>query len=101
MRGREQSGLRAPWGSVGWGCPGSRAVAAAPAAVLVAFFRMPRVTHGWHRDWRVGRSRGCHGCPPTVSSWQAEEVQQQIIRDTFHLVLKRDDHICNFLECGR
>ncbi|KAI1235301.1 hypothetical protein IHE44_0002944 [Lamprotornis superbus] len=30
----------------------------------------------------------------------AEEVQQQIIRDTFHLVLKRDDHICNFLECG-
>ncbi|NXM88742.1 AP3S2 protein, partial [Oenanthe oenanthe] len=31
----------------------------------------------------------------------AEEVQQQIIRDTFHLVLKRDDHICNFLECGR
>ncbi|NXH89828.1 AP3S2 protein, partial [Edolisoma coerulescens] len=42
-----------------------------------------------------------HGCPPTVSSWQAEEVQQQIIRDTFHLVLKRDDHICNFLECGR
>ncbi|KFO53438.1 AP-3 complex subunit sigma-2, partial [Corvus brachyrhynchos] len=42
-----------------------------------------------------------HGCPPTVSSWQAAEVQQQIIRDTFHLVLKRDDHICNFLECGR
>ncbi|NXH34074.1 AP3S2 protein, partial [Myiagra hebetior] len=42
-----------------------------------------------------------HGCPPTVSSRQAEEVQQQIIRDTFHLVLKRDDHICNFLECGR
>ncbi|KAF1665872.1 AP-3 complex subunit sigma-2, partial [Aptenodytes patagonicus] len=30
----------------------------------------------------------------------AEEVQQQIIRETFHLVLKRDDHICNFLECG-
>ncbi|NXT16034.1 AP3S2 protein, partial [Prunella fulvescens] len=41
------------------------------------------------------------GCPRTVSSRQAEEVQQQIIRDTFHLVLKRDDHICNFLECGR
>ncbi|NWH82350.1 AP3S2 protein, partial [Piaya cayana] len=31
----------------------------------------------------------------------AEEVQQQIIRETFHLVLKRDEHICNFLECGR
>ncbi|NXP68972.1 AP3S2 protein, partial [Chloropsis cyanopogon] len=49
----------------------------------------------------VTRSRGSHGCPRTVSSRQAEEVQQQIIRDTFHLVLKRDDHICNFLECGR
>ncbi|NWH84637.1 AP3S2 protein, partial [Aegithalos caudatus] len=42
-----------------------------------------------------------HGRPRTVSPRQAEEVQQQIIRDTFHLVLKRDDHICNFLECGR
>ncbi|NXU47886.1 AP3S2 protein, partial [Turnix velox] len=39
-----------------------------------------------------------HGCPWLA---QAEEVQQQIIRETFHLVLKRDDHICNFLECGR
>uniref|UniRef100_A0A8B9E7W2 Adaptor related protein complex 3 subunit sigma 2 n=1 Tax=Anser cygnoides TaxID=8845 RepID=A0A8B9E7W2_ANSCY len=28
------------------------------------------------------------------------EVQQQLIRETFHLVLKRDEHICNFLECG-
>uniref|UniRef100_A0A8C0FEB5 Adaptor related protein complex 3 subunit sigma 2 n=1 Tax=Bubo bubo TaxID=30461 RepID=A0A8C0FEB5_BUBBB len=35
-----------------------------------------------------------------LASLQAEEVQQQIIRETFHLVLKRDDHICNFLECG-
>lgn len=41
------------------------------------------------------------GAHPPLSSRQAEEVQQQIIRDTFHLVLKRDDHICNFLECGR
>ncbi|KAL2300877.1 hypothetical protein Nmel_013771, partial [Mimus melanotis] len=57
-------------------------------------------------DGRGQRGRGSrggtstHGCPPTASSRQAEEVQQQIIRDTFHLVLKRDDHICNFLECG-
>ncbi|NXL72440.1 AP3S2 protein, partial [Leptocoma aspasia] len=44
-----------------------------------------------------------HGKPRLVRLYQhlAEEVQQQIIRDTFHLVLKRDDHICNFLECGR
>ncbi|NXY55036.1 AP3S2 protein, partial [Callaeas wilsoni] len=44
-----------------------------------------------------------HGKPRLVRFYQhlAEDVQQQIIRDTFHLVLKRDDHICNFLECGR
>ncbi|NWU83267.1 AP3S2 protein, partial [Onychorhynchus coronatus] len=44
-----------------------------------------------------------HGKPRLVRFYQhlAEEAQQQIIRDTFHLVLKRDDHICNFLECGR
>ncbi|KFO73775.1 AP-3 complex subunit sigma-2, partial [Cuculus canorus] len=44
-----------------------------------------------------------HGKPRLVRFYQrlAEEVQQQIIRETFHLVLKRDEHICNFLECGR
>uniref|UniRef100_A0A8C2PCV2 AP complex mu/sigma subunit domain-containing protein n=1 Tax=Capra hircus TaxID=9925 RepID=A0A8C2PCV2_CAPHI len=31
---------------------------------------------------------------------QPEEIQQQIVRETFHLVLKRDDNICNFLEGG-
>ncbi|NXF50571.1 AP3S2 protein, partial [Oceanites oceanicus] len=43
-----------------------------------------------------------HGKPRLVRFYQhlAEEVQQQIIREIFHLVLKRDDHICNFLECG-
>ncbi|XP_053934087.1 AP-3 complex subunit sigma-2 isoform X2 [Cuculus canorus] len=43
-----------------------------------------------------------HGKPRLVRFYQrlAEEVQQQIIRETFHLVLKRDEHICNFLECG-
>ncbi|XP_041074710.1 arpin-like isoform X3 [Polyodon spathula] len=29
-----------------------------------------------------------------------EDMQQQIIRETFHLVSKRDDNICNFLEGG-
>ncbi|NXO17346.1 AP3S2 protein, partial [Oriolus oriolus] len=42
-----------------------------------------------------------HGKPRLGRFYQHQEVQQQIIRDTFHLVLKRDDHICNFLECGR
>ncbi|XP_077935004.1 AP-3 complex subunit sigma-2 isoform X3 [Halichoerus grypus] len=31
---------------------------------------------------------------------EPEEIQQQIVRETFHLVLKRDDNICNFLEGG-
>lgn len=28
-------------------------------------------------------------------------MQQQIIQETFHLVSKRDDNVCNFLEGGR
>lgn len=30
----------------------------------------------------------------------SEEVQQQIIRESFHLVSRRDDNTCNFLEGG-
>ncbi|XP_028350721.1 AP-3 complex subunit sigma-2 isoform X2 [Physeter macrocephalus] len=43
-----------------------------------------------------------HGKPRLVRFYQRfpEEIQQQIIRETFHLVLKRDDNICNFLEGG-
>ncbi|NXL03319.1 AP3S1 protein, partial [Mesembrinibis cayennensis] len=29
-----------------------------------------------------------------------EDAQQQIIRETFHLVSKRDENVCNFLEGG-
>lgn len=32
---------------------------------------------------------------------QNEEMQQQIIKETFQLVSKRDDNVCNFLEGGR
>ena len=28
-------------------------------------------------------------------------MQQQIVRETFQLVSKRDDNVCNFLEGGR
>ena len=31
---------------------------------------------------------------------QPEEEQQQIVRETFQLVSKRDDNVCNFLEGG-
>ncbi|XP_045853848.1 AP-3 complex subunit sigma-1-like [Meles meles] len=30
----------------------------------------------------------------------SEDTQQQIIRETFHLVSKRDENVCNFLEGG-
>jgi AP-3 complex subunit sigma len=30
----------------------------------------------------------------------AEDMQQQIIKETFHLVSRRDDNVCNFLEGG-
>nr|CAB3222297.1 AP-3 complex subunit sigma-2-like [Phallusia mammillata] len=30
----------------------------------------------------------------------SEDVQQQIIRETFHLVSRRDDNVCSFLEGG-
>ncbi len=32
---------------------------------------------------------------------QNEDMQQQIIKETFQLVSKRDDNVCNFLEGGR
>ena len=32
---------------------------------------------------------------------QNEAMQQQIIKETFQLVSKRDDNVCNFLEGGR
>lgn len=31
---------------------------------------------------------------------QNEDLQQQIIKETFQLVSKRDDNVCNFLEGG-
>lgn len=30
-----------------------------------------------------------------------EDLQQQIIKETFQLVSKRDENVCNFLEGGR
>uniref|UniRef100_A0A803W0I7 Adaptor related protein complex 3 subunit sigma 1 n=1 Tax=Ficedula albicollis TaxID=59894 RepID=A0A803W0I7_FICAL len=36
----------------------------------------------------------------TAKSPKSEDTQQQIIRETFHLVSKRDENVCNFLEGG-
>ncbi|KAG8575335.1 hypothetical protein GDO81_009525 [Engystomops pustulosus] len=43
-----------------------------------------------------------HGKPRFMRFYQhfPEEMQQQIVRETFHLVSKRDDNVCNFLEGG-
>lgn len=43
-----------------------------------------------------------HGKPRLSKFYQyyPEDLQQQIIRETFHLVSKRDDNVCNFLEGG-
>lgn len=35
-----------------------------------------------------------------VFFFQNEDMQQQIIKETFQLVSKRDDNVCNFLEGG-
>ena len=35
-----------------------------------------------------------------ISHTQTESEQQQIIKETFQLVSKREDHVCNFLEGG-
>ncbi|XP_059102809.1 AP-3 complex subunit sigma-1 isoform X3 [Peromyscus eremicus] len=52
---------------------------------------------------RPGRSVQCvsiwkHRKPRMTS--KSEDTQQQIIRETFHLVSKRDENVCNFLEGG-
>ncbi|XP_064472072.1 AP-3 complex subunit sigma-2-like isoform X1 [Ornithodoros turicata] len=43
-----------------------------------------------------------HGKPRLTKFYQfyPEDSQQQIIRETFQLVSKRDDNVCNFLEGG-
>ncbi|XP_066448866.1 AP-3 complex subunit sigma-2 isoform X2 [Eleutherodactylus coqui] len=43
-----------------------------------------------------------HGKPRFMRFYQhfPEDMQQQIVRETFHLVSKRDDNVCNFLEGG-
>ncbi|XP_078490487.1 AP-3 complex subunit sigma-1 isoform X3 [Ciona intestinalis] len=43
-----------------------------------------------------------HGKPRLLRFYQhyTEEQQQQIVRETFHLVSRRDDDVCSFLEGG-
>jgi AP-3 complex subunit sigma len=43
-----------------------------------------------------------HGKPRLIKFFThyGEDMQQQIVRETFHLVSKRDDNVCNFLEGG-
>ncbi|XP_039247701.1 AP-3 complex subunit sigma-1-like [Styela clava] len=43
-----------------------------------------------------------HGKPRLAKFFQhySEDEQQQIVRETFHLVSRRDDNVCSFLEGG-
>eukprot|EP00058_Branchiostoma_floridae_P022181 XP_002607671.1 hypothetical protein BRAFLDRAFT_82886 [Branchiostoma floridae] len=43
-----------------------------------------------------------HGKPRLIKFFQHynEDMQQQIVRETFHLVSKRDENVCNFQEGG-
>uniref|UniRef100_A0A672V932 Adaptor related protein complex 3 subunit sigma 1 n=2 Tax=Strigops habroptila TaxID=2489341 RepID=A0A672V932_STRHB len=43
-----------------------------------------------------------HGKPRLSKFYHrySEDTQQQVIRETFHLVSKRDENVCNFLEGG-
>ncbi|CAF0935226.1 unnamed protein product [Didymodactylos carnosus] len=43
-----------------------------------------------------------HGKPRLIKFFEhyTEDIQQQIVRETYHLVSKRDDNVCNFLEGG-
>ncbi|XP_009332741.1 PREDICTED: AP-3 complex subunit sigma-1 [Pygoscelis adeliae] len=52
--------------------------------------------------FRVEGQHDFQESPPTGQPGQAksEDTQQQIIRETFHLVSKRDENVCNFLEGG-
>ena len=49
-----------------------------------------------------GDPQNNHGKPRLSKFYQpySEDTQQQIIRETFHLVSKRDENVCNFLEGG-
>ncbi|KAG8516347.1 Arpin, partial [Galemys pyrenaicus] len=67
--------------------------------------RLVRFYQRFHLSPRLSAWMGCGFSDiPTDSPYsfipQPEEIQQQIVRETFHLVLKRDDNICNFLEGG-
>ncbi|CDW55852.1 AP 3 complex subunit sigma 2 [Trichuris trichiura] len=43
-----------------------------------------------------------HGKPRLLKFFESvpEEVQQQLVRETFQLLSKRDENVCNFLEGG-
>ncbi|VVD00864.1 unnamed protein product [Leptidea sinapis] len=53
--------------------------------------------------WRAIRQpsrRSVSICSYSAAQYSNEDMQQQIIKETFQLVSKRDDNVCNFLEGG-
>ncbi|XP_059693149.1 AP-3 complex subunit sigma-1 isoform X3 [Haemorhous mexicanus] len=49
---------------------------------------------------RRGEGDGALTADVRLRTKLSEDTQQQIIRETFHLVSKRDENVCNFLEGG-
>ncbi|TKC37331.1 hypothetical protein EI555_003877, partial [Monodon monoceros] len=64
-------------------------------------------TADYHKQLSISRhlattwhaATGSHGSPKFYQPY-SEDTQQQIIRETFHLVSQRDENVCNFLEGG-
>ncbi|XP_010125695.1 PREDICTED: uncharacterized protein LOC104485132, partial [Chlamydotis macqueenii] len=62
-----------------------------------------RCFNGENGCWRTRRSNKQSHFFWKLSEYYentSEDTQQQIIRETFHLVSKRDENVCNFLEGG-
>uniref|UniRef100_A0A3Q3M5Q8 Adaptor related protein complex 3 subunit sigma 2 n=1 Tax=Labrus bergylta TaxID=56723 RepID=A0A3Q3M5Q8_9LABR len=53
-----------------------------------------------HSTRQHNSKRWRFSCSYFPFSYLREDMQQQIIRETFHLVSKRDDNVCNFLRVG-
>uniref|UniRef100_A0AAA9TC74 Adaptor related protein complex 3 subunit sigma 1 n=1 Tax=Bos taurus TaxID=9913 RepID=A0AAA9TC74_BOVIN len=120
---------RAPGCQPPGGCAGCPPPAALPSSDVAFLRRLLRLSVGWVASRLCGRGpgdfpvrgrSGSGGCsPPERAGFAAhpglqpapvssrgrllepsEDTQQQIIRETFHLVSKRDENVCNFLEGG-
>ena len=69
---------------------------------LLKFYKQTvRVMHAYNR-WLPGRvAVSTYKGVSHYSALQPLDLQQEMLRETFQLVTKRPDSVCNFLEGGR